>query len=88
MNNNDRKHFWHDGLSIDETRVSALVICLFFAFIWGFISHFKFKVVDLSIVNIINTLILAITGVNVVNSLNIGKLSSNKTDTTSNKDNE
>lgn len=58
------EHFWANGLSVDETKVSALLVLLIIAFA---IAMYKFWIgVDISDkhLSIITILVYAVTGIN------------------------
>ncbi|MBU8576390.1 hypothetical protein ACQKEX_14845 [Bacillus pumilus] len=59
------KSFWIDGLSIDEARFSALVAMTLLGFVYALFSHFFTGDITENLLNLIQTLILSIVGVNV-----------------------
>ena len=66
------KKFWQDGFSIDETRVSALIILLFILTIFALtlaVLNIPIPDIPVGIKEIITTLIWAICGVNVFNKV-------------------
>lgn len=59
------KSFWIDGLSIDEARFSALVAMTILGFVYALFSHLFTGDITENLLNLIQTLILSIVGVNV-----------------------
>lgn len=57
------------GLSVDETRLSALIICLLLSIIFGGVVYFVYGDISANLTTIITTLIYAIAGVNISNSV-------------------
>lgn len=58
-----------DGLSIEETKVSALIILCVLTFLFAFIMYVLDKDITDNLTSIIQTLILVIGGVNLSNSI-------------------
>lgn len=57
------------GLSVDETRLSALIICLLISIIFGGTVYILYGDISANLTTIITTLIYAIAGVNISNSV-------------------
>jgi pilus assembly protein TadC len=75
-------NFLKDGLSIDEARVSSLIICLFGGFgILGYV-YIQDGIVNELLVGLLETLIIAVAGVNAATIISnaFGKKSNNKVD--------
>jgi len=66
-NKNQKEHFWSNGLSIDETKVSILIICLLIGVVLGALKTFKCGDFPPGIVEFIKICIIAITGINLSN---------------------
>lgn len=58
-----------DGLSIEETKVSALIILCVLTFLFAFVMYVLDKDITDNLTSIIQTLILVIGGVNLSNSI-------------------
>lgn len=58
-----------DGLSIEETKVSALIILCVLTFLFAFVMYALDKDITDNLTSIIQTLILVIGGVNLSNSI-------------------
>ena len=58
-----------DGLSIGETKVSALIILCVLTFLFSFVMYVLDKDITDNLTSIIQTLILVIGGVNLSNSI-------------------
>lgn len=58
-----------DGLSIEETKVSALIILCVLTFLFAFVMYVLNKDITDNLTSIIQTLILVIGGVNLSNSI-------------------
>lgn len=58
-----------DGLSIEETKVSALIILCVLTFLFAFVMYILDKDITDNLTSIIQTLILVIGGVNLSNSI-------------------
>lgn len=58
-----------DGLSIEETKVSALIILCVLTFLFAFVMYVLEKDITDNLTSIIQTLILVIGGVNLSNSI-------------------
>lgn len=66
---NERKYFWQDGLSIDESRVSAVVVAFLATTtvaLWSYVSRGS---ISPEVVLLLQTLITAVTGINVANKV-------------------
>lgn len=61
------KWFWQNGLSIDETKTSILIICLLICICFGGYAYSDKGDITNNLTSIIQTLIVAIAGVNVSN---------------------
>ena len=61
--------FWQNGLSIDETKLSALILCLFGCLIFGGINYSTIGDISTNLTTIITALIYSIAGVNITNSI-------------------
>ena len=85
MSNN--KSFWKDGLSIDESRISALIISYIISFVvtLGLCIYTK-DIESLKAMFFAN--IAAITGINITNSIVGGSNKNNTEDITDNVKNE
>ena len=59
--------FWKNGLSIDETKTSTLIICLLVCMIFGGINYIIKGDITNNLTAIIQALIYAIAGVNITN---------------------
>ena len=69
MNDNDKKFDIKDGLSINEAKVSALIILSVLTFLYAFVLYaFNGDISD-NLTSIIQTLILIIGGVNITTSI-------------------
>lgn len=58
-----------DGISIEETKVSALIILCVLTFLFAFVMYVLDKDITDNLTSIIQTLILVIGGVNLSNSI-------------------
>lgn len=67
---NDTTWFWKDGLSIDETKMSTLIICLLVCMAFAGINYIANGDITNNLTAIIQALIYAIAGVNISNNLN------------------
>ena len=64
------KHsFFLSSLSIDETRLSVLILCLILSMIFGGVNYVLIGDITANLTNIILTLIYAIAGVNITNAV-------------------
>lgn len=64
------KHsFFLSSLSIDETRLSVLILCLLSCMIFGGVNYILVGDITANLTNIILTLIYAIAGVNITNAV-------------------
>lgn len=63
------KCFWKDGLSVDESKVSTLMILLILSVICFWIYAFVFREFSEQAVWLCGTLITAVTGINVVREI-------------------
>jgi len=61
--------FLKDGFSIDEMKVSSLVICLFVITGFGCYAYFKYGDITNNWLTLLETIIMSIAGVNVVGSI-------------------
>lgn len=74
-----KKWFWQNGLSIDETKLSALILCLIGCLVFGGINYSTIGDISTNLTTIITALIYSIAGVNITNSIvNRFSTSSNK----------
>ena len=64
-----KKWFWQNGLSIDETKLSALILCLIGCLIFGGINYSTIGDISTNLTTIITALIYSIAGVNITNSI-------------------
>lgn len=64
-----KQWFWKDGLSIDETKLSSLILCLFGCMLFGGVSYIHVGDISTNLTTIITALIYAIAGVNITNSV-------------------
>lgn len=60
-----RDSYWIDGFSIDETRVSTLILLIFIFSGIGIWSVIKYGDIPTNLVNVIIGLITAIAGINI-----------------------
>lgn len=63
------KGFWRDGLSIDESKVSTLMILLIVSVVCFWLYAFAFQIFNEQAVWLCTALIGGITGVNIANSI-------------------
>lgn len=63
------KHFWSDGLSIDESKVSCLIICLIGGMIFAGFAYLQYQDISTNFADILIALIWGITGINVASNL-------------------
>ncbi|MFW6007976.1 MAG: hypothetical protein ACOCP8_01815 [archaeon] len=85
MNNNLKKEvksFWVDGLSISETKVSTLILCLVISLGVGISGYISFGDFPPGVVETIKYLVFGIAGVNVGKEI----FSSSKEETISQSD--
>lgn len=61
-NNNS---FWKNGISIDEAKVSSLIICLLSSIIFAGLIYIKEHDISNNLTDIIQSLILGIAGINI-----------------------
>lgn len=66
---NAKRGFFLSSLSIDETRLSVLIICLLLSMIFGGVNYILVGDITANLTNIIITLIYAIAGVNITSSI-------------------
>lgn len=66
---NAKRGFILSSLSIDETRLSVLIICLLLSMIFGGVNYILVGDITANLTNIIITLIYAIAGVNITSSI-------------------
>lgn len=64
-----KTRFLLSGLSVDETRLSALILCLLATMIFGGFAYFFTGDLTANLTSIITTLIYAIAGVNITNNV-------------------
>lgn len=69
LNDNDKKIDIKDGLSINEAKVSALIILSVLTFLYAFVLYALNGDISDNLTNIIQTLILVIGGVNITASI-------------------
>lgn len=62
-------NFWKDGFSIDESRVSILILLTVISVIFGLIMYYFYGDITSNFVTLAQTLILAVAGVNGVKSI-------------------
>lgn len=67
--NEEEKFNIKDGLSINEAKVSALIILCILTFLFAFVMYVLNKDITDNLTSIIQTLILVIGGVNLSNSI-------------------
>ena len=67
LDGDNRKSFWKNGISIDESRVSVLMVLLIIFSVSTLYMCFSGKEVNLYIVEITKVLIVSVAGVNAVN---------------------
>jgi len=65
----NRRGFFLSSLSIDEKRLSVLIICLIMCMIFGGVNYVLAGDITNNLMQIILTLIYAIAGVNITNSI-------------------
>ena len=66
---NARRGFLLSALSIDEARLSILILCLLLTIIFGGVNYVLVGDITANLTNIIITLIYAIAGVNITSSI-------------------
>ena len=64
-----KTRFLLSGLSVDETKLSALILCLILAMVFSGITYVFNGDISNNLTSIITTLIYAIAGVNITNSV-------------------
>ena len=64
-----KTRFLLSGLSVDETKLSALILCLLLAIIFGGVAYCLNGDISNNLTAIITTLIYSIAGVNITNSV-------------------
>lgn len=69
LNDNDKKIDIKDGLSINEAKVSVLIILSVLTFLYAFVLYALNGDISDNLTNIIQTLILVIGGVNITASI-------------------
>jgi hypothetical protein len=67
------RSFWKDGLSLDESRVSILMIFLIIFLMVILYIRFTEGRVDSQIIEITQTLILSVAGVNAINKFSTSR---------------
>ena len=70
LDGNNIKSFWKNGISIDESRVSVLMVLLIIFSVSTLYMYFSGQEVNMQIVEITKVLIISVAGVNVVNLIN------------------
>ncbi len=68
-NRKRKKSFWSDGLSIDETKMSSLIICLLAGMIYAGTAYLIKGDVSANLADIIIALIYSVASINVAGSL-------------------
>ena len=68
-NRKKSKSFWDDGLSIDETKISSLIICLLAGMIYVGVAYTMNGDISSNLADIIMALIYAVASINVAGSL-------------------
>ena len=66
---NTRKGFLLSAFSIDEARISVLILCLLLTIVFGGVNYVLVGDITANLTNIIITLIYAIAGVNITSSI-------------------
>ena len=61
---NKSKWYWADGLSIDETRVSTLMVMSSVGFFYSLYAHSKTGGISVELLDLIKFLILSTVGIN------------------------
>ena len=69
MKKKEKRNFWSDGLSINETRFSVLVVMTLSGFGYALFSHYSKGDITENLLELVRVLILSIVGVNVANSV-------------------
>lgn len=71
MSNKKKKpvHFWTDGISIDESKVSCLIICLIGGMIFAGFAYLQYQDISSNFTDILIALVWGITGINVASNL-------------------
>lgn len=69
LDDNDKKFDIRDGLSINEAKVSALIVLSVLTFLYAFVLYALNGDISDNLTNIIQTLILVIGGVNITASI-------------------
>ncbi len=69
LDNDDKKFDIKDGLSINEAKVSALIILSVLTFLYAFVLYALNGDISDNLTSIIQTLILIIGGVNITTSI-------------------
>lgn len=59
-----RDSFWSDGLSINETKFSVIVVMALVGFGYALYSHYRTGVIENSLLTLVLTLIYGIIGMN------------------------
>lgn len=66
MNKRKRRHnFWSDGLSVDETRFSVIVVMALVGFVYALFSHYRTGDITDNLLDLVKLLVLSIAGINV-----------------------
>lgn len=66
---NKLKNFWKDGFSIDETKTSILIFLTFAGVVTAIVLYILNRTLGPEFVKLLQTLIIAIAGVNAASSL-------------------
>lgn len=63
----NKMNFWQDGMSIDESKISILVVCFICVLTFGLSMYFFRGDISENLTSIITAFIYAIAGVNITN---------------------
>lgn len=63
--NKKKRSFWSDGLSIDETRFSVIVVMALVGFSYALFSHYRTGDITDNLLDLVELLVLSIAGINV-----------------------
>lgn len=69
MSKKKKKSFWADGLSINETRFSVLVLMAVVGFGYALYAHYDTGDITANLLDLVQVLIYSIVGVNVANAV-------------------
>lgn len=61
--------FWKDGLSVDESKISILIISFIITLVCALISYFMSGAIGDNLTKIVTVLIYAVAGVNVADKI-------------------